>query len=153
MPNTTLPENITPGTTATFEVDVEAAWKELNRLSYDTGWRDVTSLLQNGWTATVVRVRRVVDEVFWEFENLNGSAATSATIFTLSAFSGFAPVGGSVTETDVWRGATGTGFLRYATASVTGTPGFVFPATTRHTFSHRTTATRPALNALPGVAG
>lgn len=48
MPNLNLPTNITPGTTATFEADVEAAWAELNLLSRDTGNRDISSSLIAG---------------------------------------------------------------------------------------------------------
>lgn len=151
MPNLNLPTNITPGVTATFEADVEAAWAELNRLSRDTGRRDVTSLLANGWTATRVLVQRISDRVFWEFTNLNGAAATSATLMSLSTMTGFAPVTGN-TETPTWRGVSGTGFIRFSGGQLAATAGFAFPANTTHIFDHRTEAAFPNLASLPGIS-
>lgn len=148
--NLTLPTNITPGVTATFEDDVEAAWAWINDQSKDTGLRNITSLLTNGWTATGVRLRRIVDRVFWEFQNLNGSAATDPTVISMSGITGFAPVSGNIVESDLWRGTSGTGFIRLTSTTVSSSVGFTFPATTTHTIEYRTASGWPTT--LPGVA-
>lgn len=44
----------------------------------DTGWRNVSSLLINGWTGTA-RIRRTGDLVFFRVYALNGDSATSPT--------------------------------------------------------------------------
>lgn len=47
----------------------------------DTGWRDVTSLLLNGWTAsTRVTCRRVGEQVQWAWHGISGAARTSDRI-------------------------------------------------------------------------
>ena len=43
----------------------------------DTGWREVSDLLINGWTASRFRIRRVNDQVLWKVTNLNGVNATN----------------------------------------------------------------------------
>ena len=43
----------------------------------DTGWRDLTALVTNGWSATKVLMRRKTDLVWWFLDGLNGTAATS----------------------------------------------------------------------------
>lgn len=49
----------------------------------DTGWRNVDSLLVNGWTAHSIRMRRVGNVWFIRFRGLNGSAATDPMIMDL----------------------------------------------------------------------
>ena len=51
----------------------------------DTGWRDVTSLLVNGWTGAAgsVLALRTADAVHISFEALSGAAATAGTALTL----------------------------------------------------------------------
>lgn len=49
----------------------------------DTGWRNITSLLVNGWTATAVLCRRTGAQVWVSLDNLNGSAATSNQVLVL----------------------------------------------------------------------
>lgn len=58
----------------------------------DTGWRDVTASLINGWTATAVYVRRVGYQVMMHAEALAAAAATNANFIT--APTGFAPYSG-----------------------------------------------------------
>lgn len=55
----------------------------------DTGWRNVSSLLVNGWTGTV-RIRRVGDLVYLRVYALNGVNATSATF--MNGITGFRDV-------------------------------------------------------------
>lgn len=147
--NLTLPTNITPGTTATFEQDVEAAWAFINDASRDTGWRNVTSLLANGWTATAVYVRRIDEWVFWEFRTLDGSAATTAAVMPMTAFVGFRGFGGT-NETPLWRGVGGVnGYLRFSGTSLGAEIGFRFPASTVHSHAYPTADTWPTV--LPGI--
>lgn len=54
----------------------------INRAVEGTGWRDVSGLLLNGWTAEICKVRKRGAEVDVFFD-LNGTAATSSTIFNL----------------------------------------------------------------------
>lgn len=49
-------------------------------LEGDTEWREVKSLLTNGYTATFVKLRRVNNQVRIAFEALSGSAATSDSV-------------------------------------------------------------------------
>lgn len=51
----------------------------------DTGWRDVTSLLLNGWTATSghLNIRRIGSIVYARFGNVSSAAATGSTLYTL----------------------------------------------------------------------
>ena len=60
----------------------------------DTGWRDVTSLLRNGWTADTFLMRRVGDLVEVRVSNLNGTNATDFFFFTPPE--GFMPGAGSI---------------------------------------------------------
>lgn len=72
-------------------------WDSINKrqqLIYgDTGWRDLSGSLINGWTAGAVpapaRVRRVGYLVTIRAYGLNGTAATAAAAFTLPV--GFRP--------------------------------------------------------------
>lgn len=57
-------------------------------VSYDSGWRDLSSILTNGWTGTVL-IRRTTQHVHWTIENLEGTNATSSQI--LPSFTGFNP--------------------------------------------------------------
>lgn len=151
MPNITLPTSNTPNSTP-LATNLDIAWPELMRLSKDTGQRDVTSLLVNGWTASKVLWRRIVDEVFLEFRDLNGSAATNATFMNFSGTTGFTPPSGTVTESELWRSSTGgTGFVRASSSALTSSVGFTFPATTSHTMRYFTASTYPTT--LPGIAG
>lgn len=150
MPNLNLPTNITPGVTSTFEPDVEAAWSELNELSRDTGLRDVTSLLLNGWTARSVRVRRVRNYVDVEVFDLNGTAATSATMLNMSELGGFAPV--VAYESDMFRDSAGdaSGYFRVSASVFSCRIGYVSPSSTVRMMRWRCSAAWPS--ALPGTA-
>ncbi|AZS08722.1 minor tail protein [Arthrobacter phage Litotes] len=68
-------------------------WDDLNgreQIVYgDTGWRDIKTLLVNGWTANVVYLRRQGDRCTLKGLTLDGSALTSTTFLNLT--SGFRP--------------------------------------------------------------
>ena len=49
----------------------------------DTGWCDIAGDLENGWTATLFRIKRVGDEVTIRTENLNAGTATSDIFYIL----------------------------------------------------------------------
>ena len=54
-------------------------------LEGDTGQRDITANLVNGWTATKVFVRRVNNQVYLQVEGLNAAAMTNQIFVSLSA--------------------------------------------------------------------
>ena len=49
----------------------------------DTGWRDITDALINGWTAKSIHIRRVNSTVYFRYHNLSSADASSATAFYL----------------------------------------------------------------------
>lgn len=73
MPNTTLPTSLAPGSPGLIS-NANIVHAEMNRLSRDTGWRNVTSLLRNGASATTARIRRQDNLVIFEVRNLDISA-------------------------------------------------------------------------------
>lgn len=79
MPNTSLPTNVAPGSTGHIG-HANIVHEEINRLSQDTGLRDVTSLLVNGWKVGAggyVRIRRVNDLVTLFVNRLDGRDSTN----------------------------------------------------------------------------
>lgn len=62
---------------------------EHNHLYDGTGWRDISSLLSNGWTATRVRLIRRGNRAILKVAGLDGTAATASTILTATV--GFRP--------------------------------------------------------------
>ncbi|ASR83612.1 hypothetical protein SEA_LISARA_28 [Arthrobacter phage LiSara] len=64
-------------------------WDEVNnreQMIYgDTGWRNITTDILNGWTASAILIRRVGAEVFLRLYQVNGAAQTAGTIMTLTA--------------------------------------------------------------------
>lgn len=95
---------------------IDAAIAALNtratELEYDTGWRNVTGSLINGWTATYVHVRRTGRRGVVRFQGLNGAAATSPYFVQIPAgfFAGgqniLAPIGAA--STVLWVLGNGT---------------------------------------------
>lgn len=80
MPNTNLPTNITkdyPG----YPAMLNTAHAEINELSRNTGRRDITSYLINGWTAPTstsrVLIEGVRDEINLYTRGISGENATS----------------------------------------------------------------------------
>ncbi|AZS11109.1 hypothetical protein SEA_WAWA_2 [Arthrobacter phage Wawa] len=69
----------------------------------DTGWRDMSSLLVNGWTlgtGGALQVRRVGYQVYWRAYNLNGSAATSSVFVMIPAGFGYETYNNRLPTTD-----------------------------------------------------
>ncbi|UTN91586.1 hypothetical protein QCN38_gp23 [Arthrobacter phage Trustiboi] len=64
-------------------------WDDLNlreQIVYgDTGWRNITADVLNGWTATAILIRRVGAQVFMRLYQVNGAAQTAQTFATLTA--------------------------------------------------------------------
>lgn len=86
MPNTTLPTPPTPGGGSIIS-DLGSAYEEINRMSRDTGWRNLTSLLVGGWVADSVHIRRIDSLVILEITNLDPTAMTSGAFLKFSASS------------------------------------------------------------------
>lgn len=86
MSNLTLPETLPPDG-GDFVPDALAAWTYLNEISRDTGVRDLSGLLVNGWTlgsSGYLTIRRIGDEVTIAGFNLDGSSATDPTLLNFS---------------------------------------------------------------------
>lgn len=103
MPNTTLPTDVTAGTGGHVDMH-QVTNRELNRISRDTGWRDISGFITSGWTVDAARIRRVDDLVVLELSNLDsaGAESTGAPVFRFGAdaatqvSSQFTPDGGSI---------------------------------------------------------
>ena len=97
MANSTLLEDVKAAANGLLAM-LSTSNKEVNELSRDTGWCEVTSQLINGWTADYVRIRRIRGRVFLKHRNLSGLNATNARMlnFSLTAGkgvgTGFSPV-------------------------------------------------------------
>ena len=84
MPNTDLRTNLQNGDTGLLS-DANTVHGEINRMSRDTGWRDLSGLLANGWVASDARIRRYDDRVTVQLTGLDSSGSTNATIFSFGA--------------------------------------------------------------------
>ena len=80
MPNTSLPTNLQQGSTGHIEHSNTLA-TEMNRLSRQTGVRDLKPFLINGWTATTFTIERRDCFTIIRITNLDGSASTNQTLF------------------------------------------------------------------------
>lgn len=65
--------------------DVTGLDARLAALERDTGWRDITGLLENGWLADQVRIRRIGPNVYFSHSGLDGRSRTGNTLVTLPA--------------------------------------------------------------------
>lgn len=152
MANSSLRTNIQANDTGNI-ADRNTVHAEVNELSRNTGVRDVTSLLLNGWTATYVRIQRVRDRVYLTVKGLNGANATSTRFmnFEGGVGTGFAPF--DVVESPAMRVA-GDQYSARFTSSLTGgmtcPTGLNFGTGTAREFSWRCTASWPST--LPGSA-
>jgi hypothetical protein len=131
------------------------AWDSANgreQLTYgDTGWRDVTSLLVNGYTADQVLVRRTTWSVTWKFINLSGAAATSVTC--LPAIAGFMNTG--ATQRDTGRGflfEVSTSTVRRISNHASGMFFAAFPFAGQNYGEVSLSIDAPWPTALPGTA-
>ena len=90
MPNLTLPETVTAGTPDHPGMH-QAVNRELNKRSRDTGWRNLSGLLANGWALRpggYVGIRREDDKTTLAALGLDGSAATSNVFVPIGADDG-----------------------------------------------------------------
>lgn len=90
MPNLALPETVTAGTIDHPGMH-QAVNRELNKRTRDTGWRNLSGLLANGWTLRsggYVAIRREDDKTTLAVLNLDGSAATSNVFVPIGADDG-----------------------------------------------------------------
>ena len=87
MPNSTLPETVVEAASGNLAM-LSTINKEVNELSRDTGWRDVTSELINGWTADYFKMRRIRGRTFIKHKNLSGLNATSARMMNFTPTAG-----------------------------------------------------------------
>lgn len=111
----------------------------------DTGWRDITALLANGWTAAFAYLRRTMHTV--ELQLLSPVAGTATTVYTLP--SGFVPRGGISL---MLRPTSGTSPPVYGSVGSNGDVGLPLgstPASGGHSFTWTTTQNWPA--SLPGT--
>ena len=108
----------------------------------DTGWRDMRSLLVNGWTATRLSIRRLDKNLLVLGKGLNGSAATSNQVLAL-------PLGFQTdTSQQPLQSVSGTAWMVYSTGL------FIPQATAFHPnpFQHvMGSGSWPSF--LPGIAG
>lgn len=151
MANSSLRTNIQANDTGNL-ADRNTVHSEVNELSRDTGVRDVTSLLINGWTASSVKIERIRDRVYLYIRGLNGASATSTRFMDFSGGLGSSFSPADATESPALR--TGSTYDARVTASLTG--GLSCPtgvdlgtASTRE-ISWRCTASWPST--LPGAA-
>lgn len=71
--NTSLPTNVTAGT-PNLPGMLNESHDAMNTLSRDTGWHDLSSLLINGWEASLIRVRRQNDITVFRIQGLRGGS-------------------------------------------------------------------------------
>lgn len=118
MPNLNLPTNITPGTTATFETDVEAAWAELNLLSRDTGVRDISaSLIAGRVSSGRLLLWRKNDSVRLIFDQILLPAEAEGQSWQILAGTDFQPFRPMFLSTHDWRANTAGNVVRLAHAT------------------------------------
>ena len=121
------------------------------RVDYgDTGWRNIESVLLNGFTATSVKIRRFGDQVSITIFALDGSSSTGTTLYTLPT--GFAS-DSRIRQT--WMGRTSSDQTPNAAITYSSNTIGLFTSATlitsgRGTIDYLTTDTWPAT--LPGTA-
>src|SRR5690606_40315458 len=87
MSNLNLPEEIVDGQNGWLE-DLESLYAWANRASKDSGWRDVSGSLTNGWalgTDGLVLYRRIGDRVQLAVRNLDGTTSSSSMFLPYTA--------------------------------------------------------------------
>lgn len=121
MANLTLPTNITPGVTNTFEADVEAAWAYLNLISRDTGLRDVSSMFIAGRvTSGRLLVSRKHDVVRWFFDAIVLPPAADGLSWQLLNAADFQPFRPLFTTAQGYRLNTAGDTVRLSSAAAGG---------------------------------
>ncbi|AOT24030.1 hypothetical protein SEA_SUPPI_2 [Arthrobacter phage Suppi] len=116
----------------------------------DTGWRDISSLLANGWTATSLYLRRFNDKVTLKMYNVDGSlAAGNPSILNLPL--GFRTPHGTSTF-GVYTTGTGLSTVSVSNGGTVNAPGGVtrYGAAAFTELSYSTIDSWPSV--LPGAA-
>lgn len=124
-------------------------WDELNNRSQlffgDTGWRDISSLLANGWTASNLYLRRFNDRITVKMFNVDGAlAAGNPSIFTLPL--GFRTPHGS-SYFPVYTTGTGVSTVLVSNGGTFSAPGGV----TRYGGSAFTEVSYSTIDSWPGI--
>lgn len=154
MANTSLPSPVSASPTGHLDYHTQLH-REVNELSRNTGLRNVTDLLINGWTATTVYIERVRDRVYLYVRGLDGSAATSAAFLPFGNAAGQIPAGfrplGNSFQSPAMEDSSGNSVrLRADANNVTGPLGVNIGGYNRE-FSWRSTASFPAESTWPGT--
>jgi hypothetical protein len=121
------------------------------RVEYgDTGWREIESVLLNGFTATSVKIRRFGDQVSITLFALNGASSTGTTLYTLPT--GFAS-DSRIRQTWMGRSSsdqTPNSAITYFSNTISLATSPTLITSGRGTIDYLTTDTWPAT--LPGTA-
>ena len=121
------------------------------RVDYgDTGWRNIESVLLNGFTATSVKIRRFGNQVSITIFALNGASSTGTTLYTLPT--GF---GSDSRIRQTWMGRSSSDQTPNAAVTYASSTLSLFTSPTlitsgRGTIDYLTTDAWPAT--LPGTA-
>lgn len=107
--------NYTSAVGADLLVILDAIKAEHNKLYDGTGWRDVSSLLSNGWTATRIRLIRRGNRAILKVAGLDGTLATASTIITVPV--GFRP--GFDKRDTFWSNVTPSALFENANGGIT----------------------------------
>ena len=121
-----------------------AAWR---LIAYDSGIRNITADLANGWAAGgggYVYVRRTTSHTTVSIYYITGASATSATFITLASGFQFTPTLNALARTN-----SGTNALVVATSTMTFTGSYTSYADVEATLSGPATPTLPT--SLPGT--
>jgi len=116
----------------------------------DTGWREIESVLLNGFTATSVKIRRFGDQVSITLFALDGSSSTGTTLYTLPT--GFAS-DSRIRQTWMGRSSsdqTPNSAITYFSNTISLATSATSITSGRGTIDYLTTDTWPAT--LPGTA-
>ena len=133
------------------------AWNDaasVEQLIYgDTGWRDMSSLLVNGWTlgsGGALQVRRVGYQVYWRAYNLVGTAATSSIFVAVPSGFGYETFSNRLPTTD---GTAVTSVLVNNTTGIGANVNVPIAVAFASNFSNWNYPTaQPWPTALPGTA-
>lgn len=108
--NTSLPTNVTAGT-PNLPGMLNESHGAMNTLSRDTGWRDLSGLLVNGWTATMIRVRRQNDITVFRIQGLSGGSGAFLSSSGTNSLSNRFGSGGATVRSAIVGGTGGNYYL------------------------------------------
>lgn len=108
--NTSLPTNVTAGT-ANLPGMLNESHDAMNTLSRDTSWHDLSSLLINGWEASLIRVRRQNDITVFRIRELRGGSGKFISSSGALPLSNRFGSGGPIVRSAVVGGTGGNYYL------------------------------------------